>query len=464
MKVLTYCLFPLSFLFLFFFTMSAQTIPTTIKEIYGNNFVPGHESSPAEISAAMWESKLNLPYSDYYGASFTDGDKLIIAGGDVTGSGVATSMVTSYNINTNTYSQLPVMSLPLRLSTGVELKGKYHIFGGYTNGNSNPLDVHLEYDLGTSSWSSGVSMSFGKFYVRALKYKDEGIYTIGGSDVNSNILKNVDFFNPLDQTFHPATDLPSGTADGGAAMLNDEAIIIIGGFRAGFDSPVQVDSVFIGEINPNDPTDITWTVGPNFPGGPRARINAYSWGYNQVIVVGGTDNETFSQAYSDVWVYNHNSRSWSSWTQKEDKPTPMMAYQGGSFSLPNDVWKLAIIGGITTGPALSNVNEVYTDTIPAPSGVEIIDSAIPKGFQLTQNYPNPFNPSTTIQFSIPEQTFVNLEIYNSLGEKISNLVSGETSAGNYKYEWNAPNLPSGIYFYTLTTDNFRETKKSILLK
>ena len=96
--------------------------------------------------------------------------------------------------------------------------------------------------------------------------------------------------------------------------------------------------------------------------------------------------------------------------------------------------------------------------------MEIIDGAIPKGFQLTQNYPNPFNPSTTIQFSIPEQTFVNLEIYNSLGEKISNLVSGEMSAGNYKYEWNTPNLPSGIYFYTLTTDNFRETKKSILLK
>lgn len=97
-------------------------------------------------------------------------------------------------------------------------------------------------------------------------------------------------------------------------------------------------------------------------------------------------------------------------------------------------------------------------------GVENIDLGIPSDYRLEQNYPNPFNPSTTIQFSIPEQSFVKLEVFNSLGEKITTLVSEELNAGNYKYEWGAKNLSSGIYFYHLSSQGFSEMKKMILLK
>jgi hypothetical protein len=97
-------------------------------------------------------------------------------------------------------------------------------------------------------------------------------------------------------------------------------------------------------------------------------------------------------------------------------------------------------------------------------GVEDISSEIPDEYNLEQNYSNPFNPSTTIEFSLPEQTFVKLEIFNSLGEKVSTLVSEELNVGNYKYEWNAENQSSGIYYYSLTTNNFSITKKLVLLK
>lgn len=97
-------------------------------------------------------------------------------------------------------------------------------------------------------------------------------------------------------------------------------------------------------------------------------------------------------------------------------------------------------------------------------GVENISSDIPDEYNLEQNYPNPFNPATTIQFSIPEQSFVKLEIFNSLGEKVSTLFNEELRTGSYKYEWNAENLSSGIYYYSLTTNNFSKTKKLVLLK
>jgi hypothetical protein len=98
------------------------------------------------------------------------------------------------------------------------------------------------------------------------------------------------------------------------------------------------------------------------------------------------------------------------------------------------------------------------------SGVEKESDIIPDGFVLKQNYPNPFNPSTTFQFSLPEQTFIKLEIINAVGEKVDVLLSEELTAGTYRYEWNAENLTSGIYFYSLTADNFRQTRKLILLK
>jgi len=99
-----------------------------------------------------------------------------------------------------------------------------------------------------------------------------------------------------------------------------------------------------------------------------------------------------------------------------------------------------------------------------PAGVELISNEMPVDFSLNQNYPNPLNPSTKISFSIPEKSFVTLKIFNSLGEEVETLVADELSAGNFKYNWNAVNLPSGVYFYTLQTIEFTETKKMILLK
>lgn len=91
-------------------------------------------------------------------------------------------------------------------------------------------------------------------------------------------------------------------------------------------------------------------------------------------------------------------------------------------------------------------------------------TGLPIDFSLYQNYPNPFNPSTVIQFSIPEESFVNLTIYNLLGEKVAVLVDELKSPGNFNISWQAGKLSSGIYVYTLHSGDFFESKKLILLK
>ena len=89
----------------------------------------------------------------------------------------------------------------------------------------------------------------------------------------------------------------------------------------------------------------------------------------------------------------------------------------------------------------------YSNTIEA----EMIS---PVEFALEQNYPNPFNPSTVIEFSLPEDVSnVKLSIYNSLGEKVAELVNTSLTAGKYQYQWNAQNVATGMYIYELRTDN-----------
>ena len=88
----------------------------------------------------------------------------------------------------------------------------------------------------------------------------------------------------------------------------------------------------------------------------------------------------------------------------------------------------------------------------------------PAVFSISQNYPNPFNPSTVITFSLPEQTFVKLAVYNVLGQEIALLENEIKNAGNYGVRWNAENIPSGVYIYKITAGNFEKTMKMILLK
>ncbi|MCP5060853.1 MAG: T9SS type A sorting domain-containing protein, partial [Ignavibacteriae bacterium] len=85
-------------------------------------------------------------------------------------------------------------------------------------------------------------------------------------------------------------------------------------------------------------------------------------------------------------------------------------------------------------------------------------------YKLNQNYPNPFNPTTTINYTVPEQAYVNLIVYNIFGEEITRLVSETRDIGTYSINFNAENLAAGIYFYTIQTESYTATKKLILLK
>jgi len=85
-------------------------------------------------------------------------------------------------------------------------------------------------------------------------------------------------------------------------------------------------------------------------------------------------------------------------------------------------------------------------------------------FTLAQNYPNPFNPATKIEYSIPGDRFVELRVFDVMGSEIITLVNEQKTSGTHSVLFDASNIPSGVYFYTLTAGDFVSTKKMMLVR
>jgi plastocyanin len=105
-----------------------------------------------------------------------------------------------------------------------------------------------------------------------------------------------------------------------------------------------------------------------------------------------------------------------------------------------------------------------TITVNSATDVKTVRETIPDNFVLMQNYPNPFNPATTISFALGAKSFVLLTVFDLVGKRVGTLLSVELPPGRYSQQWNAADLPSGVYFYRLQAGDFGETKKLILLR
>ena len=119
---------------------------------------------------------------------------------------------------------------------------------------------------------------------------------------------------------------------------------------------------------------------------------------------------------------------------------------------------------ISAGKYLYRLKQIdYNGVYEYSNEIEVLINA-PDDFSLSQNYPNPFNPSTAIVFQLPKESFVTLKVYNILGVEIATLVNEQKPAGVHKINFDASGLTSGLYIYKISTGNFEQTRKMLLLK
>jgi hypothetical protein len=108
--------------------------------------------------------------------------------------------------------------------------------------------------------------------------------------------------------------------------------------------------------------------------------------------------------------------------------------------------------------------ETFIVSLTRPTDITNDHSSQPALYDLSQNYPNPFNPTTTIRYALSSRSHVTLDLFNTLGQIVRELVNGDLEAGPHEVRVDASDLASGVYFYRLRAGNFILTKSLSLLR
>jgi hypothetical protein len=178
---------------------------------------------------------------------------------------------------------------------------------------------------------------------------------------------------------------------------------------------------------------------------------------NGVILKWQTATETNNQGFEIEKQDNSKLSTVESWEKIGYVPGYGTTTEPKSYSYSDDK--------VTSGIYRYHLKQIdYNGTYEYSNEVEVTVDFMPEEFALYQNYPNPFNPSTTIKFALPDKTNLVISVYNLFGEKVAEVFIGELEEGYHKVEFNAVNIPSGVYFYRFESEEFNSVKKMVILK
>ena len=254
--------------------------------------------------------------------------------------------------------------------------------------------------------------------------------------------------------------------------------------------------LFQGPIVPGGPTDTAYVSGvprPGYKNLPMTAFNKY---------INGTDPRNYAQSYQymkgldavvgsgapyinpftgqvTTFVMSGDPVAGTGWLDANPSDRRFMLCSGPFTMAPGDTQE--VVFGIIIGQGTDRLNSISVLKQFDAEAQKIFDSNfytdvkdedfanLPRNFTLKQNYPNPFNPNTTIEYYLPKPAQVKLSIYNILGQQVKTLVNEYQTAGNRRIVWDGKDergtsVASGIYFYKLSTPDFAETKKMLLIK
>lgn len=155
------------------------------------------------------------------------------------------------------------------------------------------------------------------------------------------------------------------------------------------------------------------------------------------------------------------------WEIYPDKVTTDWVKYSNTQTMPDGtayIQAVVVIHAADGAPEASYGIDDVNLTLIKDVGIEQLNTSIPIKYELSQNYPNPFNPETTIQYSLPKEGNVTLKVYSIIGQEVASLVDAHQKIGNYKVNFKAEHLASGIYFYRIQSGSFYEVRKMMLVK
>jgi hypothetical protein len=386
-----------------------------------------------------WSQKANL-LSPRRSAQAVAVDEIIYLIGGHHGDGLPASDCEAYNPVTNTWTPIASMPTGQGRSLGAAVyNGSIYTFGGSDNSSWTPHSLTYSYNPQLNSWTQKQNMPTARFGHQAFNIGNE-IYVLGGdNDGSGPALNKLEVYYPDSNKWESRADMPFNSVFFAGASLNGK-IYVMGG-----SSPWQI-------------------------------VYPQTWEYTPPIIPVELTSFTASAKGKEVTL------SWSTATELNNQGFEVQRKFGS-----NDFVTVGSVKGHGTTTSTNNYTYVdklidpgkyfyrlkqmdYGGTFEYSNEIEVEVRILDK-FTLEQNYPNPFNPTTTIEFGIPASlnpskgaTFVTLKVYDILGKEVKTLVNEEREAGYHSIDFNARDLPSGVYFYQLQAGSFIEMKKMILLR
>ena len=191
----------------------------------------------------------------------------------------------------------------------------------------------------------------------------------------------------------------------------------------------------------------------------RTTNGGFNWKEYPKPLVGGAIFDMYFISSNKGWAVDPIGRA--IYSLKNDTLWGTQTISTGTFS-NRTIFMVDSLTGYSGGSKLIKTD----DGGGLITGVNSLEEEIISDYKLYQNYPNPFNPVTSFKFQVPISSFVSIKVYDLQGKEVALLVNEKKNAGSYSinFDANKYNLSSGIYFYTLQTENYKETKKMILVK
>jgi hypothetical protein len=416
------------------------------------------------VTAGQWapaNTYPTMPAQNYFSASAWLGDTLYVQSA---GLGVGTTTMYRYTWN-GTWTTGVAAPSPKVGASLTAANGKLYLIGGGTAGSitTGSNTVH-EYNPATGGWTAKANLPAALSGHGAVNWGDSVIFVVGGPYTGAGTNLDVHYYRLGSDTWGTITgSLPSGQGRRTFALgISGNKIVMSGGFNTAF-----LKSTYVGTIGSNA-TQLTWAAAPDIPTSYTglSRPGAASFGKYFFVING--ERATLGGYYDTTHVFNTQTNTWLGTVINNIPFKRSNVFNQCVAKCINDTVRIFIPGGY--GNVVSGGTGAATDLFDVTragvlTGVnDPVTSNIPDKYALSQNYPNPFNPVTKISYSIPKESFVTIKVFDITGKEVATLLSEIRGAGNYEVNFDGSKFASGVYFYRLSTENFVETKRMMLVK
>ncbi len=396
-----------------------------------------------------WQFKTNMPTPRFNICSVVFNNKIYVIGGR-DGSGNVLDIVEVYDPQSDSWdTNFPALKKARENAAAAVFNGKIFVLGGRSDEDEILKKVEF-FDAQENRWRDFRDLEEEREGPAALEL-DGHFYALGGfggSEGNPHLLNSVERYLPNDDKWQVSQDwvLNFAKASFGTTRIND-AVYVIGGFSSF--GPLNFVQVY------------TEAAGASPVGGLlTARGGLSAAGFDGKIVVAGGRGAD-DQVLNSVELYDPDLNAWV-----EDMPLTIAREQFVMETVSGNVY---VIGGSSAnGSVLASVETA--NAFGVPTSVETPDPQQPLKFTLEQNYPNPFNAGTVIRFTVNvnDQSPINLSIYNIKGQLVKQFIY-QFSTGEYQVHWNGTDshglsVVSGLYVYTLSQGDRRQSKRMLFLK